>query len=268
MQIGSFELQVVVNDRPVREYGHQGRTYIEGKKSSRFTLKFRNNTPQRVLAVPSLDGLSAIDGQPATGASKGYIIPAYSAGEIKGWKTNLRETADFTFTDRSTTSYAAQTQGAQNCGVIAVKVFAEKPAPPPPVKHTIVEEHHHHHDHYPWWRPWPTIMWGSGPTYGSSAGGSLMCSSGPEKCSTGNVGSQALYSCDLSNKSSSLSASSLNIPPELEKALRSAGQLAETPDFNLGVGFGQVREDIVSELSSTVAWSWLRSKSTTAMPLR
>jgi len=220
MQIGSFELQVVVNDRPVREYGLQGKTYVEGKLSSRFTLKFRNNTAQRVLAVPSVDGLSAVDGQPATGASKGYIIPAYSAGEIKGWKTNLRETADFVFADRSGSSYAAQTAGSQNCGVIAVKVFAEKPAPlPPVVRHTIVEEHHHHHhDHYPW-RPWPTIMWGSSTLGGSSA----------------------QYSCDLTAKSteeSSIMSASL---------MRSLGQVAETPDFNLGTGFGQIREDVVSE---------------------
>jgi hypothetical protein len=34
----------MVADRPVREWGHQGRTYIEGRKGSKFTLRIRNNT--------------------------------------------------------------------------------------------------------------------------------------------------------------------------------------------------------------------------------
>jgi len=224
MQLGSLELQVLVNDRPIREYGHQGKTYVAGHKGSRFTLKFRNNTAQRVLAIPSIDGLSALDGQPATGASKGYIIPAYSSGEIKGWKQNLRETADFVFTDRSTTSYAAQTQGDQNCGVIAVKVFAEKFIPPTPLPPPLRVEEHHHHHHYPHWRPWPDIMYSTGPTY---------------TCSTGGLIHPGVHTREK-DYSSCLSSLSLG-------AVTASAAPAETPDFKLGTGYGQVREDVVSE---------------------
>ena len=185
----------MVADRPVREWGHQGRTYIEGRKGSKFTLRFRNNTAQRVLAVPSIDGLCALDGQPATGASKGYIIAAYSSAEIKGWKMNLRETADFVFTDRETTSYAAQTHGAQNGGIIAVKVFAEKYVPPvvTQVVHTwsetpVVREIHHHHPD-PRWHPWPSTIYCS-TTGGGSLINSLAC--GPTYTSNAsNIGAAA-----------------------------------------------------------------------------
>jgi len=248
MQIGSLELQVLVNDRPVREYGHQGSTYVAGHKGSRFTLKFRNNTAQRVLAMPSIDGLSAIDGQPATGASKGYIVPAYSSVEIKGWKRNLQETADFVFTDRSATSYAAQTHGAQNCGVIAVKVIAEKfipPPAPPPAPVGI----HHHHDHYhdpywPWWRPWPSIMYTSSTTAQCSTGnmdgmkgsldlGSVSNSAGPQ------------YTCNINACNTSPGVMAREV--DHSKLMSFAANAAETPDFTLGTGYGQVRQDVVSE---------------------
>lgn len=248
MQIGSLELQVLVNDRPVREYGHQGRTYVAGHKGSRFTLKLRNNTAQRVLAVPSIDGICACDGQPATGASKGYIIPAYSSVEIKGWKQSLRETADFIFTDRSTTSYAAQTHGAQNCGVIAVKVIAEKFVPPPPPPPVIIrEEHHHHHDHYPWpyWRPWPTIMYSSCSTGNITsqglAGDTLKCASNAGAsytCSVGNL----MSSPGVSTREADQSSQAVNAMFSAANSLSDA-----TPDFTLGTGYGQVREDVVSE---------------------
>ena len=240
MQIGSLELQVLVNDRPVREYGHQGRTYVAGHKGSRFTLKLRNNTAQRVLAIPSIDGLCACDGQPATAASKGYIVAAYATVEIKGWKQSLSETADFVFTDKGTSSYAAQTHGAQNCGVIAVKVVAERytPPPPPPTQVIIREEHHHYPPpQYPHWHPWPTIVYAS--------------------CSTGNVGaassglgsapSTAQYTCDLGNAVSN----SLSLGPTVSamfSEVAAAMPLADsTPDFTLGTGYGQVRQDVVTE---------------------
>lgn len=252
MQIGSLELQVLVNDRPVREYGHQGRTYIEGKRGSRFTLKFRNNTAQRILAIPSIDGLSAVDGQPATGTSKGYIIPAYSSAEIKGWKQNLRETADFIFTDKSGSSYAAQTHGAQNCGVIAVKVFAEKfvPPPPPPTPIVIREEHHHHHDHYPhwpYWRPWPSIIYScstgnitSQGLAGQTVKSSLMCSSnaGPQyTCNLGDLAHPGVTTREMDQSSQAVNAMFSQCLSAEDK----------TPEFTLGTGYGQVREDVVSE---------------------
>ncbi len=124
MQHGWFELQVLVAGHPVREYGHQGKTFVEGRKGTAYTLRFRNSLAQRVLAVPSIDGLSALDGQPATDASNGYIVPAYASVEIKGWRPNLEQVAAFVFTDRSQ-SYASQSGTGQNLGVIGVKVFAE-----------------------------------------------------------------------------------------------------------------------------------------------
>lgn len=219
MNQGSFELQVVVSGHPVREYGHQGRTFIEGRRGSVFVLKFRNNSSSQVLAIPSVDGISVIDGQPATADSRGYVVPGYSAVEIKGWRKDLGTSADFVFTDRSK-SYAAQTAGAQNLGVVAVKVFAQKPVELPKflTEPLLVREehHHHHHHHHPPVYPTVTPIWVT-TTGGSSAAGIP---------TTGGV-----YACCTQDTSASLCAS------------------AAAPAFSLGTGWGAEKVDKVGEVS-------------------
>lgn len=127
MQQKNFEMAVLVSGHPVREFGHQGRTFVEGRKGSSFTIRFRNNTSSRVLAVPSVDGHSVIDGDPATPKSRGYIVEAYSTLEVRGWRMSLTQSADFVFSERSK-SYAAQTGGDANVGLIAIKVFGQEPS--------------------------------------------------------------------------------------------------------------------------------------------
>jgi hypothetical protein len=252
MQLGSLELNVLVSDRPVREYGHQNRTYVEGRRGSKFTLRLRNHSAQRVLAVPSIDGLSCLDGQPATALSKGYVVAAYGAVEIRGWKYSLRESGEFVFTDRAAKSFAAQTHGDQNCGVIAVKVFGEKPQPAPPAR----EEHHHHHYHHhdrsdePWrpWRPWPYILY-----YGHTGAASTDFNPfevQPWGPTVGACSSSASYGCSMSSLASN--PTDADYSGRLRSVLDAIG-LAEpvpaVPDFNLGVGCGQVKDDVVSETS-------------------
>ena len=256
MLAGSFELQVLVNERPIREYGHQGRTYVAAAKGSRFTLKFRNNTAHRVLAVPSLDGLSVVDGQPAVGTSKGYIIPAYSSTEIKGWRTNLKEAADFVFTEKPT-SYAGQTAGAHNCGVVAVKVWAEKFVPPPPAPVTIIHETRpiivHEYPWHPWpyWRPWPdhiyTCSTGNITSSVSNSSGDMMRSLSMDQ-PKGAFSGGPTYACNAS--AGNATAGNLchaGAEPQAINMMSCVNAADATPDFNLGAGYGQVREDVVSE---------------------
>ena len=104
MYHNQFELFILVNGKKVREYYHDGKIFIEGKKGSEFTLKFKNNSYQRVLFVPSIDGLSVIDGKEASKNSGGYIVDALRSIEIKGWRTSLDDVASFIF-DEKTNSY-------------------------------------------------------------------------------------------------------------------------------------------------------------------
>lgn len=134
MQLGQFELAVAIprdgRSQRIREYGHNGLTYIEGRRGQPFTILLKNNSPARVLAVVSIDGIGIIDGQPATAESRGYILNGYSSTEIKGWRTSLDEVRQFVFEDKAS-SYAAGTVNDSNCGVIACKVIGEKAKPVP-----------------------------------------------------------------------------------------------------------------------------------------
>jgi hypothetical protein len=237
MNYQQFELSVCVNGRPIREYGHRGLTFVEGRHKQPYTLKFRNNSARRILAIVSVDGLCVVDGKPADNESRGYVIPAYQSVDITGWRTSLEEAHDFVF-DPKPKAYSTQAQGEDtNCGIIAVKVFDEKvtAASLNSLLRVLRSEQHHHHHH---WheriieRPTPTCPpWGT-PFYcgGALSGGTPV------------TGNSVTYSANMSNVS----------PPsntdEEIGVFMSASQQQDTPNFNLGTGWGKVHDDKVSEV--------------------
>ncbi len=125
MQSKQYEIEVLVNGKPVKEYPHQDKTYVEGRAKTEFTLKLRNNSSERVVMVPSIDGVSVMDGAKAGFNSRGYIVDAYSAVTIDGWRTSLSEVAKFVF-DSKGESYAQKQGNGGNQGVIGLAVFKEK----------------------------------------------------------------------------------------------------------------------------------------------
>jgi hypothetical protein len=273
MNRGSFELSVAVNRdgraTPLREFGHNGFTYIESREGTKFVLKFRNNTASRVLAVPSIDGLSVLEGGKATPQSRGYIVPAYTQVEIRGWRTSLNDINDFVFERKETgkTYSEGVGEGTGNCGVIAIKVFSEKEKPKPKI---IREEHHHHHhhDHYPTyppyrppWKPWPEYWCSTGGTAGGSLSGhitksvdpetfgSLMSSVAGPKGACGPVGEPGppgvageSYACFMNSVAEPEFTSDQTLGLPKEKITFSAA-----PAFNMGCGFGQHQVDRVTE---------------------
>ena len=126
---GSFELQVLVNGESIRVYAAKnGRLYVEGRPGSPYTIRLHNKSPRKVLFIPSVDGLSVIDGQPASASSGGYVVRAYGYVDLKGWRNSLDDVAQFNFSPIDK-AYAAQTDQPQNTGVIGVLVFNEKTPP-------------------------------------------------------------------------------------------------------------------------------------------
>jgi hypothetical protein len=77
-----------------------------------------------VLTVVSVDGVNAVTGQTAGPLQSGYVLDAWEHAEIKGWRKNLSESAEFVFTSVPK-SYAARTGRPQNVGVIGIAVFRE-----------------------------------------------------------------------------------------------------------------------------------------------
>lgn len=121
----NYEVEILVNGHPVREYLHEGRYFIEARDGNTFSIKIKNNGYRRILAVPTVDGLSVMNGKEATFKSGGYIVNGYSSITIDGWRVSNDEVRKFFFTNPSN-SYAKRKGKGGNVGVIGVAVFREK----------------------------------------------------------------------------------------------------------------------------------------------
>ena len=249
MQSNQFELAVAIprdgRSVKIREYGRNGLTFVEGKKGQPYSIQFRNNSPNRVMAIISVDGVDVVDGKPATAESRGYIVEGYASAEIKGWRTSTSEIRQFCFEDKQGSYSAATTGENTNCGVIAVKVFAEKAKPLPMftwTPPTVIREDHHHY-HHDILRSTP--LWGS-PVYTCSAGhsGPIGATGAP-----GPAGAPGPNPCGEVVQSFMCSTS---LGAETLKCAASAPETA--PEFNLGTGWGAAMTDCVSLTSFDKAY--------------
>lgn len=132
MITNNIEVRVLVKDRPINEYLHEGETFVEGRGGSNYEIEIVNLTNERVEAVLAVDGLSVIDGKEAGAESTGYLLHAHERIRVPGWKLTDEQVAAFQFAGKKN-SYAATTEGgsARNTGVIGVMAFKERRKPAP-----------------------------------------------------------------------------------------------------------------------------------------
>jgi len=125
----NFDFSLVINGGSVKEYEHNGHTFIEGKNGSDFALRFKNNTHKRCMAVITVDGKSILDGAPGSiDDSGGYVVEPYSNITIPGWRLDNNNVAKFVFANPEE-SYAAQgddPEAINNVGIIGCAVFYEQ----------------------------------------------------------------------------------------------------------------------------------------------
>ncbi len=120
----------------------RGRSYVAGEPGDRYAVTLHNTSGERVLAVVSVDGVNVVTGQTAGAQQSGYVLGPYERAEIRGWRKNLSEVAEFYFTELPD-SYAARTGRPDDVGVIGVAVFRERVRyipPPVPVSPPIARE--------------------------------------------------------------------------------------------------------------------------------
>lgn len=125
MNIQNVEVEIRVNGRPVRSYNHDGKVFIESREDSQYTISIKNNNWFRVLAVPSIDGISTMNGKKASHSSGGYIIGGYQSFEIKGYRKSMDEVGSFKFSKKGG-GYAESKGESKNVGIISVAIFKEK----------------------------------------------------------------------------------------------------------------------------------------------
>ena len=126
VEAGGFDVQVLVNGRPLEEYDARGRRYVEAQKGVEYELRIRNPLPQRVAVALSVDGLNTIDARRTTRweASK-WVIEPYQTITISGWQMSSARARRFYFTTERD-SYAAKLGRPTDVGVISAVFFRER----------------------------------------------------------------------------------------------------------------------------------------------
>lgn len=118
-------LEVLVEGRPLRTVPYQGKTYLPVPRlGAEYEIRVWNHGPRRIVAVVSVDGLSVINGEPASEAHPGYIVAPYSHILIKGWRRSMELVAAFRFVQRDK-SYAGLVGKPENIGVIGLVAVEE-----------------------------------------------------------------------------------------------------------------------------------------------
>ena len=128
----NFELDVLVNGRPLQEYYARGRAYVEALQGAEYELRLRNNSSDRVAVALSVDGLNTIDARhtSAWDASK-WVIEPYQTITISGWQMSSERARRFYFTNERD-SYGAKLGQTANLGVISAVFFREQRRVSPP----------------------------------------------------------------------------------------------------------------------------------------
>ena len=107
---------------------HAGdKTLVIGEDGERYKIVIRNGTDARFEIVASVDGLDVVDGKPADPNRRGYLVESHGVLVIDGFRTSDAEVAAFRF-GKVADSYAAQTAGDRNVGVVGLAIFAERGA--------------------------------------------------------------------------------------------------------------------------------------------
>jgi len=121
-----FQMEVVVNGRPLSEYYARGRTYVEALQEAEYELRLTNTSPDRVAVALSVDGLNTIDARhtSAWNASK-WVIEPYQTITISGWQMSSERARHFYFTNERD-SYGAKLGQTENLGVISAVFFRER----------------------------------------------------------------------------------------------------------------------------------------------
>jgi len=127
---GDGSISVALTDdagRTLPGYHANGRALVVGNDGARYHIVVRNGTTARFEIVASVDGLDVIDGKPADPNRRGYIVDPHGVLVIDGFRTSDSSVAAFRF-GRVADSYAAQTSGDRNVGIVGFAIFSERGA--------------------------------------------------------------------------------------------------------------------------------------------
>lgn len=110
---------------PLRAADVDGRTIAIGSEGDRYVIRIENNSPLRLEAVASVDGLDVMDGQDGDVTKRGYVIGPHRTLEIEGFRESSGNVRAFRF-GKTDDSYASLRGKGRNVGVVGVAIFREE----------------------------------------------------------------------------------------------------------------------------------------------
>lgn len=246
-----YSVDILINDKPIRKYPHNGKLFIESRDNQEYSIRIKNNTLQRILAITSIDGLDTLNGQPAKENSNGYVINGYGSLTLDGFRISDEKVARFIFAAKNK-SYAASKgdNSERNAGVVGVRIFEEKVKPSPiPFPIIIREEHHPHHNDWiasPYIYPsFPTVWYETGGMGGTNRSNTV--DNAFKNCkasvnySCNNISVKGGTSSGLSNKSSLRACDGTSM-----SEIKTSNQ--DSLGFDMGTSFGKSKDSHVVEV--------------------
>lgn len=248
---------MLVNGRPVAEYAKDNRSFIEAREGTEYSLRFKNNTSKRVMAVFSVDGIDVLKGKVAAEADAGYIIDAHSSLDVKGYRIDETSVAAFKFGSKGV-SYAVTVGGTKknkngkdvqiktdkNSGVIGVRVFEEETPPAPQIIKEYIPYPVKVKEYVPYYpQPW----WGNSPgiyySMDSACAGGLSAENADDTiyrlcASNGQAEAQSMSLCGDTFRSATKSS----------PAPSALNNCSVKPEFDVATQWGSKVEDAVKEI--------------------
>ena len=126
-----FEVDVLVDGRPLPEIQAHGGTYVEALRGEEFEIRLRNRSSEWVAVALTVDGLNTIDASrtsPWNGSK--WVIEPHQSITISGWQMDSDHARRFYFTTERD-SYAAKLGVRTNLGVISAVFYRERRRPIP-----------------------------------------------------------------------------------------------------------------------------------------
>jgi hypothetical protein len=140
-----FEVDVLVDGYPLREFDVRGHTFVEALRGEEYEIRLRNRSSDCVAVALYVDGLNTIDSSrtPPASASK-WVIEANQTITISGWQMDSDHARRFYFTNERD-SYAAKLGVRGTNGVIWAAFYRERRrpvpiTPPRPLPHPIYRD--------------------------------------------------------------------------------------------------------------------------------
>lgn len=129
---GPYEMEVLINGRPAREFYARGKTYVEAKNGYEYSIRLSNRTGERVAVALAVDGMNTIDAKHTSAASaRKWVLDPWQTLVVDGWQTSNDTARHFYFTGEAS-SYGAWMGKTRDLGNISAAFFQEvRPVPQP-----------------------------------------------------------------------------------------------------------------------------------------